>query len=68
MVRCTLNELWLNATNLDVVLGGHWLTGHDYQPTGETHADHWELKCQSCGRTAASEVNPNSQGESKSHE
>lgn len=40
------------------LLVGMFLSGHDFEGTGNVHADHWEIRCTRCGLHAGSEVIP----------
>jgi hypothetical protein len=43
------NEFWMKGLMAD---------GHDWEYTGEIHADHWHMRCTRCGSDAASEIGP----------
>lgn len=58
-MKCMLLTMWYNVRYFKhFTMQGYTADGHDWEYTGEIHADHWHMRCTRCGDEAASEVGP----------
>ena len=62
-------KCWLRGIYYNVWLWKHFVakgliaSGHDWEFTGATHDDHWEMECKTCGQLAGSEMGPDAEVE-----